>query len=64
MNRGTELDELVDKVMMDHEMRRDRCESLPLKRRKPVRREANTSIIAYAAKRAIRERERRFGRAK
>jgi hypothetical protein len=49
--------ELVDKVVQEHLLRLDRCETLPLKRRKAVRKEANTSIIAEAAKRVIADRE-------
>jgi len=51
-----ELDALIDKVMIEHELRLDRCETLPLKRRKSVRREANTSIISRAAGRITRAR--------
>jgi hypothetical protein len=52
-----ELEAMVDKIMEEHELRLDRCETLPLKRRKRSRMEANTSIISQAAKRAIADRE-------
>lgn len=45
-----EMDELVARVMGDHEMREDRCESLPLQRRGFSRRpRPQTAIISRRA---------------
>lgn len=44
-----ELEQLVKEIMEAHEMREDRCETLPLERkRKRKRRRPNTKIITDA----------------
>jgi hypothetical protein len=51
------LEVVVDDVMHEHEMRADRCETLPMERRPFKRRpRPKTSIIDEAARRAYAKR--------
>lgn len=51
-----DLEILVDSVMRVHELRKDRCETLPLIRKRKHRPRPKTAIISEAAKALMKRR--------